>query len=568
MVVKGCPAPHMFPRSQRRRLGVIALVFVIGTLLLCYTSFEGMTETARRIIPTAFDSSQQQQASGDNPLDLSFADVSAALQQPIPPMAYGTYGRPPLRGLIPLAALPATKVPTPTPPPYRRLIIIGDVHGQRQDLEKLLERIGYQGEEGGDHVVFAGDMVSKGSDSAGVVKLAMEMRASAVRGNHEDRMLLAWESANKHNVLGPKELKRDVEGQQQHEARDSNGGTPEWAKGWKLTDKNRPPPMSEEEKGDIEAEEAQKQKQKQKADTAAEQRDDMAEPVVEAEGGKLRRELELARSLTPEQREWLAGLPVILKVGPVAGYGNVVVVHGGLVPNVPLENQDPWAVMHVRSLAYPAREAQREAIRKALEELASERAGKHVDVTDADVEREFDLLLDAETSSRKNKDKDSDEPDPEDVAVPLEDRKGRPWSEAWNEAQFNIADEDQRMTVIYGHDAGEGLNVQPYTFGLDTNCARGGRLTALIFQSVNETETETETADSEGSDVDAESKKKKKKSKKGKKKGKGKDEDGGEQGGQGIGHSIVSVGCSEAEPNIIMPSEVIDEKRRKRRSAY
>ena len=43
---------------------------------------------------------------------------------------------------------------------------------------------------GGDHLIFTGDMINKGPDSVGVVDLARKHRASCVRGNHEDRVLL------------------------------------------------------------------------------------------------------------------------------------------------------------------------------------------------------------------------------------------------------------------------------------------------------------------------------------------------------------------------------------------
>lgn len=48
-----------------------------------------------------------------------------------------------------------------------------------------------------DHLILAGDMISKGPDSKGVVDLAMKVGASAVRGNHEDRVLKAADMMHK-----------------------------------------------------------------------------------------------------------------------------------------------------------------------------------------------------------------------------------------------------------------------------------------------------------------------------------------------------------------------------------
>ncbi len=51
----------------------------------------------------------------------------------------------------------------------------------------------------------------------------------------------------------------------------------------------------------------------------------------------------------------------------------------------------------------------------------------------------------------------------------------------WNAAQERLPP-DLRTTVIYGHDARRGLNLQPYTKGLDTGCVKGGPLTALVIE--------------------------------------------------------------------------------------
>ncbi|KAJ5689493.1 hypothetical protein N7462_003885 [Penicillium macrosclerotiorum] len=71
----------------------------------------------------------------------------------------------------------------------KRLVIVGDVHGCKEELLELLAKIDFS-TTGGDHLVFAGDMINKGPDSSGVIDIAREMGASCVRGNHEDRVLL------------------------------------------------------------------------------------------------------------------------------------------------------------------------------------------------------------------------------------------------------------------------------------------------------------------------------------------------------------------------------------------
>lgn len=89
--------------------------------------------------------------------------------------------------------------------------VIGDVHGCRIELEALLGRLGYvlvRDEDGrpvdaahpdGRRVVFLGDLVDRGPDVVGVLRLAMGMVASgnalAVPGNHEAKLVRALRGA-------------------------------------------------------------------------------------------------------------------------------------------------------------------------------------------------------------------------------------------------------------------------------------------------------------------------------------------------------------------------------------
>jgi hypothetical protein len=67
-----------------------------------------------------------------------------------------------------------------------RTIIVGDVHGCREELERLLAAAG-AGRE--DRVVLVGDLVAKGPDSQGVVQLVRERGYEAVLGNHDAKVL-------------------------------------------------------------------------------------------------------------------------------------------------------------------------------------------------------------------------------------------------------------------------------------------------------------------------------------------------------------------------------------------
>lgn len=76
--------------------------------------------------------------------------------------------------------------------------IVGDIHGCMNELETLIEKLGYRRDEKNIYahsesrrVVFLGDLVDRGPDSVGVLGLAMNMleagRAFWVPGNHDDK---------------------------------------------------------------------------------------------------------------------------------------------------------------------------------------------------------------------------------------------------------------------------------------------------------------------------------------------------------------------------------------------
>ena len=82
-------------------------------------------------------------------------------------------------------------------PPHTapRLIAFGDVHGCLLALEKLLEAIAPQPH---DTLVFLGDLIDCGRDSAAVIDLLLRLRDSCqvvlILGNHEEMLLAARDS--------------------------------------------------------------------------------------------------------------------------------------------------------------------------------------------------------------------------------------------------------------------------------------------------------------------------------------------------------------------------------------
>ena len=200
---------------------------------------------------------------------------------------YGQNARPGFKDMIQLLDLPSNLLPeTGKHRRSGRLIVVGDVHGMKAALVDLLAKVDFDKKH--DHLILAGDMISKGPDSPGIVDLAMKLGATGVRGNHEDRIILAHaDMVAEHAVMdGPHE--------------------------------------DEESKQDaLEEESFSHGDYKDRA---------------------------LVKALGEKRIKWLKACPVILRVGKLGSLGEVVVVHAGLAPGVALEKQDPLNVMNMRTI--------------------------------------------------------------------------------------------------------------------------------------------------------------------------------------------------------------------------
>ena len=142
-----------------------------------------------------------------------------------------------------------------------RSIFIGDVHSCAAELAELLSRLSVGAD---DQVYFVGDLLSRGPDPLGVLRLFRELRARSVLGNHEQR-LLAARQARLRGEPGPK-------------------------------------------LGSSHA--------------------------------------EVVAQLSDDDWAILESFPLWID----APEHNVRVVHAGVVPGVPLDQQDPWILTHIRSI--------------------------------------------------------------------------------------------------------------------------------------------------------------------------------------------------------------------------
>ena len=93
----------------------------------------------------------------------------------------------------------------PVPPPFalpagERVYAIGDIHGRRDCLDRLLLAIDNDEKSRAaaqTTIVFLGDLVDRGLDSRGVVERVMQVakarRCILLMGNHEEILIRAWE---------------------------------------------------------------------------------------------------------------------------------------------------------------------------------------------------------------------------------------------------------------------------------------------------------------------------------------------------------------------------------------
>ncbi|ODQ79104.1 hypothetical protein BABINDRAFT_162169 [Babjeviella inositovora NRRL Y-12698] len=197
-----------------------------------------------------------------------------------------------------------------TPHGTSRLVLIGDIHGQFNELQKLLKQMAYSRKR--DTVVLLGDFISKGPDSFKMLDWAEQNNIKCILGNHELNILDIYTHYHRLDPLV-------------FEASDANSIS---------LPVNLPPGMS----------------------------------VMRLDEDP---EFLLARRLEPRHVKYLNSCPIILKLGPVAfrpsksspydtdptlfsGSVQGVAVHGGLNPSiVSLEEQDPWDVVSVRDLVPP-----------------------------------------------------------------------------------------------------------------------------------------------------------------------------------------------------------------------
>lgn len=81
---------------------------------------------------------------------------------------------------------------------HKQVYIIGDVHGCYITLMKLIEQLPNKEKS---HLIFVGDLIDRGNDSARVVEFVKNGGYTCIKGNHEAVMVDAYETNNMRDWL-------------------------------------------------------------------------------------------------------------------------------------------------------------------------------------------------------------------------------------------------------------------------------------------------------------------------------------------------------------------------------
>lgn len=340
----------------------------------------------------------------------------------------------------------------------RRLVFVGDVHGCDRELRALMQKIKFDKER--DHLVCTGDVVSKGPDSLGVIDTLISLNATSVRGNHEDKVVVGAGRKGFEAEMSDETRKERAKGTKGVElARFLKPHHLAWLRALPLIlHVPAPTPPS--------------------VPAPAQAQPDLEDPLL----------LDILDSLSDtsssnnkkKKKKKQKTNPFLFNIATP-----INIVHGGLVPGVPLRRQDPYAVMNMRSMSptshVPSSKREKGRPWEDMWNWYHDRLARHKPPKKWSwFESEYELS-DAGLAAQAEG----------TLAVESEDEGGF-WG--WLGGLFGGGEEkkvdellelkvEEASVVVYGHDSPRGLNLRDWTKGLDTGCVRGGHLTAMVLDA-------------------------------------------------------------------------------------
>lgn len=450
-------------RTRRFRRGLLAFLIVVSGIWSIYRVFYKVPWEQDRILVQGFN-------------------------EPL-----GTFGmqEPPMfKGMTQIQELEAEYIPggRHDQEGKRRLVFIGDIHGCKKELLKLLDKVGFRKET--DHLVCTGDVIAKGPDSLGVVDTLMELNASSVRGNHEDKVLLARDQTLRHPSLDKKARKEKAAGLKGEDL--APYFFPE-QRAWLQS----LPIILHVPALNIPAAQAPARQEAQMDDS-----EDEEDPEAETAEGGVNTDPS-AFSKKSKKKDKKRKKKKSKKPPHVPDITTAInIVHGGLVPGLPLTRQDPYAVMNMRSMSpsshVPSRERDKGVPWEHIWGWYNDRLDKHRNPKKFSwFAEDYEIEVGSESGAEDSADGGAGE-DSSTAAVTAAMAKAKvenmdaedemegwkSWFSDWfgHSAKMKLKVQPPSV-VVYGHDSPRGLNLHRWSKGLDSGCVRGGQLTALVVDA-------------------------------------------------------------------------------------
>lgn len=226
---------------------------------------------------------------------------------------------------------------------------------------------------------------------------------------------------------------------------------------------------------------------------------DMAERIRSGEGcpkkAKKQQLYSLAANCPPDILVFLESLPHIICFDAY----RLIVVHGGIDPSLPLEEQRVEAVTQMRNIMprVEYEELMRRTSRPGPEHVALSKSAAFVTLEKPTLGEAWGAVWSRKVCQLLHQQRSKTSHFACAASGPAIDGGSDCSSAAPSEANASMPDtgvreadgtsgllacaEYEEMTVVFGHDASRNLQIRPYLYGIDTGCSRGGTLTALVM---------------------------------------------------------------------------------------
>ncbi|KAK5744908.1 hypothetical protein LTR17_001659 [Elasticomyces elasticus] len=207
--------------------------------------------------------------------------------------------------------------------------------------------------------------------------------------------------------------------------------------------------------------------------------DDVDVPSAATTSKGYSKDAALLKQMKPRHLRYLYDMPLMLRIPalPLAKHPGkhhiaeeITVIHAGLVPHVPLEKQDPYFVMNMRSIDHKTH------VPSALHETKKGNSKPWFNI--------WNWYQD-----RVDRGRSVDGFHVYSYAAWLGKQAPRGWFEKVQHVlPSKHNDKITPQVAVYGHDSKMGLQLHRWSKGLDSACVSGGHLTAMVLDAKGKTE--------------------------------------------------------------------------------